>query len=95
MSNAVSPLIIRLLLHYHHIAGPYDHPSSAATADTKFLLNQDMIYKIKGDVVEHYHTTKKGDAYIEHLLNTPFPLTEYKIIRRDDLYKEQENGLDQ
>lgn len=71
-----SPSNLELLLHCYYSTGP--HPRAEAPAireGTEYLAKNGMIEK-RHDL---WRTTEKGEAYIAHLMQVPFPEARWVI----------------
>jgi hypothetical protein len=69
-----SPSNLELLLHCHY--SPEQHPRLRAPAIQEgidYLIGHGMIRHARGGDPEIYDTTEKGVAYIDYLMQVPFP----------------------
>ena len=79
----ISPSNLELLLHYFHSAQPHPRVDAPAIqSGIAYLLMEDMIVA-RGESFSgeprRYQTTDKADAYIQHLLEIPFPEAKWVI----------------
>lgn len=66
-----SPLNLEILLHFHCMAGPLPNISAPAVQEgIKYLIQHELIDTSQ---VSIHCVTAKGKAYIEHILQVPFP----------------------
>jgi hypothetical protein len=81
-SHTVSPIKLKVLLHYYCCPGPFckSNPESPASTDAiDFWVNRDMLEEdfdrtLEEDPDLDYAITEKGKVYVEAVLNTPFPI---------------------
>lgn len=71
----MTPLGIRIILHYHYnISGDWPEDSPAASTELTDLVNYKMLKRTKkGEPV--FQITQKGTFYVEVLKNIPIPAT--------------------
>lgn len=80
----MTPLQIKMMLHYYAIAEPYSardlcHANSSAVHEQReFLVNCGML-RINDSSDSGYEVTDKGQFYIEYLLSVPVPSTKFVI----------------
>jgi len=73
MSRVLTPMQLDQLLHYYYSAEPY--PSSeAADANIQDLIEHGLILPYSGSVAYLYHVTKRGEAYVNTMLELPLPV---------------------
>lgn len=74
----MSPLELKILLHYYtYIADDY-HESDARNQALERFVEHELLCKLPSGL----HTlTEKGRFLVEHILETPFPETNYSIKR--------------
>ena len=69
--SLMTPLILDVLLHHHtrSIAFP-NHENTMISDAHSYLIQHGMI---DTSTVHIHHVTSKGEAFIKHLMNIPFP----------------------
>ena len=80
--HRITPLQLRILIDLYPTAVQPDLPSTTHCDQFHELINSDMI----GHSDEReYFITERGEAYVHHILSTPFPEKQYVVIRDDEV----------
>ena len=69
----MSPLQIKIILHYYEIVGDYD-----ADKSTQELADMDMLERAY-DKTNTWKLTKRGQCYVDYILSVPLPEQTYVI----------------
>ena len=73
----ITPLHLRILLH------AYTTPDAISTEYSGSVAVEYTQELIDAGLIMNNCATAKGKCYIEHILNTPFPVTTYIVPRHD------------
>jgi len=85
----MSPLQIRILLHYHsHID---DYAGGELGSFVNELVNMDMLERAC-ESKRYWKLTNRATAYIEYILNVPLPIQEWKIKMPEQLTNQGAGG---
>lgn len=79
----MTPLQIKMMLHYHHIAEPYalhepEHAnSSAVRTQRNELCSEGLLQKVDTEI--GWKTTIRGNAYVDFLCAMPLPVCKWML----------------
>jgi len=82
----MTPLHIRLMLHYYAIASEYEPLEAKATQEyLTELVNDGLLkYRVPNDYTNSYEATERGKIWVQMILNTPYPQQEWVDPRNQD-----------
>lgn len=81
----MTPLHLKLLLHYYSIAEPYsmrDHAHAIAPATLEYtadLVSHGLI-EVNDSAASGYQCTDRGKVFIDALLATPLPVQKWVML---------------
>ncbi len=73
----MTPLQIRMLLHYHCEAGPFDMAGPAQHEALEEFVRLDLVYVPLDD--HRPRLTERGEAYVHFLTTLPLPVANWTI----------------
>ena len=78
----MTPLQIKMVLHYYAIAEPYAlldpaHAKSAAVCAQRALLCSDGLIEATAEAQSGYRITPRGEAYVDALCAMPLPVSKW------------------
>lgn len=76
----MSPMMIRVMLHFYAMREPYSGPDSAKAANQAIAeLCSYGLLKESPDTINDYVATDKGRVYVEALIAVPLPVQTWVI----------------
>lgn len=80
----MTPLQIKMVLHYYAIAEPYAlldpaHANSDAVCTQRALLCSDGLIEAIAGSPSGYRITPRGEAYVDAVCATPLPVSKWVI----------------
>ena len=81
----MSPLQIRIMLHYSYSAVDWEEGSSAAKSALRNFVCDGMLYCNTDSTTKHF-ITEKGKAYVNKLCSIPIPVETitYSFVENED-----------
>ena len=77
----LSPLKVNLLMHIYALRRPFDHPDAPAyVLAKKEFVDNELVYEINDGC--GYKLTRKGEIFVDAILNTPMPVLQYVMPAR-------------
>jgi hypothetical protein len=75
----MTPLEIRIMLHYHVYLDDYEGPESNEILEQslRFFVSNELLRKGDKDCQPQYLITAKGTAYVDQLRSVPVPVVRY------------------
>lgn len=81
MNNAYNVITLQVLLHIYCRPYAFEEDSPASNEAHERLLKAEMIrYSVKEGL---FVITERGKFFVEHLLNIPFPITQWVIPKEE------------
>jgi hypothetical protein len=75
VNHNITPVELEFLLHCYYSPAPYTHYHSLLDPFIERMLNEGILVRqidrIHGGT---YRVTERGKVWVEHILNTPFPV---------------------
>lgn len=78
----LSPLKINLLMHIYALRIPFDHPDAPAYREAKNEFIKNEIAYEEETAPCGYKLTRKGEVFVDAIINTPMPVLQYVMPAR-------------
>ena len=83
MSNAFNVITLQVLLHIYSRPTNFPEVDSEASKDAHQRLLRNGMIQYQGRSDYNYRVTEKGEFFVKHLLEVPFPVPQWVIPTPD------------
>jgi hypothetical protein len=74
----ISPSDLEVLIHYHYSGEAHPRANAPTIVETTVRFLKDGIFTMDTDNPSGYQLTIKGEVWLKHILETPYPILVWK-----------------